>query len=126
MGRPRTPTAALELRGGFDNNPSRRLDRDNEPTPTDPVGKPPETLSEVGMIVWDELSTLGFWLTSADRHLLEIACELMAIFRVQGVDPKLIGPTTNVLSKLGFSPADRSKLKAPGAEKEKSAFADFK
>lgn len=125
MARPRTPTAALELRGAFTKNPDRGRDRANEPQPTDPVGMPPAHLSEMGAVVWDELSSNGFWLTNADRHLLEIACELMASFRIKGIDPKLIGATTNVLSKLGFSPADRSKIQAPGAGKAESPFQNF-
>ena len=126
MGRPRTPTATLELRGAFTKNPDRGRDRENEPQPTDPIGKPPGTMSETGMIVWDELAELGFWLTSADRPTFEIACELMARFRVGGIHEKLISPTINVLSKLGFNPAERSKIKAPDTKKKQSVFANFK
>lgn len=124
MGRPRTPTAALELRGAFTKDPARGRDRENEPQPTDPVGMPPVTLSELATPIWEELSVAGFWLTSADRLQLEIACELMAQFRIK-IDPKLVGPTINVLSKLGFSPADRSRIKAPDTKKADSPFAGF-
>jgi hypothetical protein len=39
MGRPRKPTAALELSGAFKRNPQRRRDRADEPEVEGPVGR---------------------------------------------------------------------------------------
>ena len=53
----------------------------------------------------------GFWLTSADRFLLEIAAVLMTMHRngEHKITPLLIG----VLGKLGFSPKDRGAMNLP-------------
>jgi hypothetical protein len=58
---------------------------------------------------------------------LEVAAKYLAMFRSGVAEPKHTAQLINVLNKLGFGPAERSKIKAPGA-KEKSAdpFADFK
>lgn len=130
MARPRKPTAALELAGAFDKDPKRGKAREGEPRPTGKVGPPPKTLIEDAAKVWVEMSREGFWLTSADEFLLEIAAKYMAYFRIGGNDTKVIGQLIAVLNKLGFSPADRSKINAPGQKKddedEPTGFAKFK
>ena len=70
----------------------------------------------------------GHWLTSADRFLLEIAAKYMAYFSNGGSDTKTIGQLITVLNKLGFGPAERSKIKAPaGKEDDKpKGFDEFK
>ena len=54
------------------------------------------------------MQTHGFWLTSADRFLLEIAAVLMTAHRAgeQKTTALLIG----LLGKLGFSPKERATL----------------
>lgn len=125
MARPRKPTAALELAGAFDRNPNRK--REDEPRPETPIGEPPEHLGEVGAAIWHEMVREGFWLTSADAFMLEIAVKYMTVFRSGVSDPKLVTPLINVLNKLGFGPAERSKIKAPGAKQksEENPFAEF-
>jgi hypothetical protein len=110
MARPRTPTATLELAGAFKKNPARKKARANEPVVDTPLGDPPESLHQVERIVWAEMAEEGHWLTGADRFLFEIAVRLMSMHR-----------------GLGFSPTERSKIKAPGSEAETPAdpFADF-
>lgn len=129
MARPRKPTAALELAGAFEKDPKRGKARENEPKPLGKIGTAPETLDENASAVWDEMAAEGFWLTSADRFQLEIAAKWMAYFRSGGSDTKAIGQLITVLNKLGFGPAERSKISAPAA-KDKSekpkGFAKFK
>jgi phage terminase small subunit len=129
MARPRKPTAALELTGAFSRNPKRGKARENEPRPLGKIGDPPETLAEDAAIVWEEMAAEGFWLTSADRFQLEIAAKYMAYFRIGGSDTKTIGQLIAVLNKLGFSPAERSKINGPKPAEEKESedpFAQFK
>lgn len=127
-GRPRKPTAALELSGAFKNHPKRGVERKNEPKPLGKIGPPPVTLEEDAAGVWNEMAAEGFWLTSADRFQLEIAAKNMAYFRIGGSDTKMIGQLITVLNKLGFSPAERSKINAPGAKEEDKpkGFDEFK
>ncbi|KAB0462403.1 hypothetical protein [Agrobacterium radiobacter] len=127
MARPRKPTAALELKGAFKKDPQRKDARENEPVPNGAIGAPPERLSEDEAALWLELAGYGFWLTNADRLMLEIAVKLMVLFRGNALDGGGISKLITALSKLGFSPSDRSKVQAPGAkEPEADPFADFK
>ena len=123
-GRPRKPTAVLELNGAYEKNPNRK--RPDEPMPQGKPGDSPTYLGEDGAAIWDEMVTAGFWLTDADRFLLEVAVKYLTMFRSGVSDPKLVSPLINVLNKLGFGPAERSKIKAPGAKPKESAFAKFK
>jgi hypothetical protein len=127
MARPRKPTAALELKGAFKKDPQRASARKGEPKPDAAVGDPPEKLSEDERGLWVELAGYGFWLTGADRLMLEIAVKLMVSFRAGTLDGGGISKLIAALAKLGFSPTDRSKVQAPGAkEPEADPFADFK
>lgn len=127
MARPRKPTAVLELKGAFKQNPSRGKARANEPAIAAEIGDPPDSLGDAERELWRELAVYGAWLTAGDRLLLEIACRLMVLFRTNALDGGGISKLITALSKLGFSPTDRSKVNAPGAkEPEDDPFADFK
>jgi hypothetical protein len=116
MARPRTPTALLELRGAFKNHPSRLKDRKYEPLVSTPLPEPPSRLNNQTASMWREMKARGFWLTSADKFLVEIAAILMAAYRgdrqKSGDTALLIG----LLGKIGFSPNDRVKLNLPQAK----------
>lgn len=123
MARPRKPTAVLELAGAFVKDPQRK--RVDEPVPTGTPGEAPDWLNEDAAALWDEMVAEGFWLTSADVFLLAIAARNMAYFRSGGTDTKTISQLITVLNKLGFGPAERSKIKAPGAKEDTNPFAEF-
>ena len=127
MARPRTPTAALELRGAFKQNPARKDARANEPVVDTPLGEPPESFHQVERLIWAEMAAEGHWLTGADRFLFEVAVRLMAMHRAGCLGDKNITKLIQALVRLGFAPTERSKIKAPGSEAEKPAdpFADF-
>jgi hypothetical protein len=113
MARPRIPTAVLELRGAFKNHPSRLKDRKYEPLVSTSLPEPPRRLKQSVKSTWSEIKTNGYWLTSADKYLVEIAATLMAAYRgdqqKSGGTALLIG----VLGKIGFAPKDRGKLNLP-------------
>jgi hypothetical protein len=102
-----TPTAVLELRGAFKNHPKQARERAGEPRPTEPLGDPPKRLKPVDKAAWREMQEHGFWLTSADQFMVEIAASLMAKQRGGTIDTPhalLVG----TLSKLGSGrPSDR-------------------
>lgn len=126
MGRPRTPTAILELKGAFKNHPGRRKDRVNEPIPIGSVGDPPEHLEPQTATLWRDLAAYGAWLTAADRLLLEVAVVLFARFRAAELDGSGISKLITALSKLGFTPTDRGRVQAPGAkEPAEDPYAEF-
>ncbi|WP_192925754.1 hypothetical protein [Sinorhizobium meliloti] len=115
------------MKGAFKKDPQRKTARKNEPRPNGPVGAAPEHFDAEEWKLWDELAGYGFWLTDADRLMLEIAVKLMALFRKSALDGGGISKLIGALAKLGFSPTDRSKVQAPGAkEPEADPFADFR
>ena len=128
MGRPRTPTSILELRGGFKNRPSRR--RDNEPKPTGDIGDPPKRLKTKDLkAAWREIVDIcppGV-LTNADRLHLEIICYLLTEFRENPRDfmASKLARLEAMLGKCGLTPADRSKISGLGTRKKKNAFDDL-
>jgi phage terminase small subunit len=133
MSRNRTPTVLLEGRGAFEHDPQRS--RDNEPIPSGPLGDPPARFNDVQRAVWIEVSEQAAEgvLTVCDRMLVEIYCTLVARHRGGVVDaegetqpPEILKASEynliiSILSRMGFTPADRSKLNVPSKEKEKAA-----
>jgi hypothetical protein len=103
MSRPRTPTAVLELRGAFKAHPERARERAGEPRPTEPLGEPPKRLKPADKAAWCEMRDHGFWLTSADQFMVEIAASLMAKHRGGTIDNPARSLLVSTLSKLGLA-----------------------
>ena len=72
---------ATELRGSFKKNPKRKLDRAVEPQPSERLGAPPTRLKAPEKAAWNEMRESGFWLTTADQFMVEIAAGLLAKHR---------------------------------------------
>jgi hypothetical protein len=103
----------LELRGAFKNHPSRLKERKYEPLVLTGLPDPPPRLDKRADSMWLEMKAKGFWLTSADKFLVEIAATLMAAYRddrLKSADTALL---IRVLGKFGFSPNERGKLNLP-------------
>jgi hypothetical protein len=113
MGRTRTPTAVLELRGAFKRNPDRLRARKNEPLVTTPLPEPSPGLPKPVKEAWLEMQSRGFWLTSADRFLVEIAATLLARYRFDQIKSGDVSLLIRLLGMIGFSPKDRSALNLP-------------
>jgi hypothetical protein len=113
MARPRMPTALLELRGGFKNRPSRRRARQYEPIVTTELPEPRPSLPKPVRLAWLEMQSRGFWLTSADRFLVEIAATLMARYRFGEIKSGDVSQLIGLLGKIGFGPKERSALNLP-------------
>jgi hypothetical protein len=58
----------------------------------------------------------GFWLTGADRFMLEVAAGLMVQHRAGTIENAARSLLISTLAKLGFGPSERSKTKAPGGK----------
>lgn len=133
MGRNRTPTDVLRLKGAFRKDPKRGRERANEPKPTGPLGKPPSGFDEIELEMWAELEDIcppGV-LKNADRWVVEIACKLMAKVREDGIGGKRgasvgeLSQLNNCLIRLGMTPADRSKIKVDPDKEESNPFEEL-
>jgi hypothetical protein len=113
MARPRTPTAVLELRGAFKNHPSRLKERNYEPLVTTALPAPPRYVASATAAMWLEMKSRGYWLTSADRFLVEIAARFMADYRADKLKSADTSLLIGLLGKIGFSPNERGKLNLP-------------
>jgi hypothetical protein len=113
MAKPRMPTALLELRGGFKNRPSRLRARQYEPIVTTALPEPPPNLPKPVKSAWLEMRERGFWLTSADRFLVEIAASLLARCRSDEIKLGDVSLLIGLLGKIGFSPKERGSMNLP-------------
>lgn len=135
-GRPRTPTAVLELKGAFLKDPQRKKGRAREPKPNGPIGKAPASFrypscdaktSKVLIALWDELVNMAppKVLAKSDRWALEIACRLMnkaRSGRIHGGEHSIL---RSYLMSMGLTPADRSRVQVAEDEKPEDEWSEF-
>lgn len=125
MPRPRTPTNVLDLRGSFNKHPERK--RKGEPVPEGNLGECPSRLEGLEREAWSELveQVPAGVLTSADRWSAELTCKLMAkIWKGENTGADM-GHLIKLLSQLGMTPADRSKISLE-PKKPANEFEEFK
>src|SRR5947199_10021369 len=119
MGRQRTPTNLLALRGAFKHDPQRRAERLSEPQLTGPLGTPPAYFTPALDEIWGELTGIippGV-LGNADRWLVEVACQLMLKFHTLGLIPGVgmtgyeLNQAASCLDRMCMLPHDRSRFR---------------
>lgn len=121
MAPPRLPVAKADVTGAAAKNPGRHANR-NDPS-TVPLGKPSTFLDEHGAAAWEGFKLELPWLMESDRAMVEV-CSLIRGELMAGKD---VGVTRlsmyqSTLSKLGASPADRSKISVPEEEDDDEFF----
>lgn len=113
----RTPLAKAQIMGADRKNPQRYRGR-NDPA-CSPIGDPSAFLNDDQRAAWDMFVAEIPWLTAADRPLLELASVLRAGFladTMTGINRMQV--YSSVLSKLGATPVDRSRIGIPQDEEE--------
>lgn len=120
MARARTPIAKAEVSGAATHDPQRFKDRGG-PKRTRPVGTPYATMTEAEIAYWDELVRELPWLHSGHRLLLRMACRLSARLDEGDVGVEAIKALSSLLSKLGATPVDESKVSHGSDEEEDPA-----
>jgi phage terminase small subunit len=99
----------LRLEGGW--RADRHADRDRAPAGVGKLGAPPKHLSPDAKRAWREIAKAAPWCTGSDGPLVEVTARLLAELR--GPEPMVtsrIGALISALSRLGLSPADRSRI----------------
>ncbi|GAB4533082.1 MAG: hypothetical protein Kow00133_21150 [Amphiplicatus sp.] len=125
MPKPRTPTKILELKGAFRKDPQRRrVDPKVEPG----LGPPPDYFEAHEREIWREIeaSAPEGVLARSDRLCVEMLVGLVAKLRAR--EPMKAAERAFMLStltRLGCTPADRSRVAEPKREEETGDLFDF-
>jgi hypothetical protein len=118
----RLPLAKAEASGAALKNPARFRDR-KAPKATRPLGKPYAGMTEIEVRYWHEFDTELPWLHSGHRVLVRAACRLSARFDTEEeVGVSAIQALSAILSKLGATPVDETKITQPDDDDEPDEF----
>lgn len=112
MANPRLPAMKADVSGAAMKNPQRHKDR-KAPKGTRPLGQPYARMSEDQCAAWEEFRDELPWLNSSHRTLLRLACILTCRLDEADVGVNQIQTLSAILSKLGATPVDETKVSAP-------------
>jgi hypothetical protein len=112
MSRPRLPQAKAEVSGSAVINPGRFKDR-KAPKGTRPVGEPYARMTPDQQEAWREMVDEMPWLNSSHRRLLRLASILSVRLDEADVGVNQIQTLSAILSKLGATPTDETKVRVP-------------
>ena len=124
MARPRLPQAKAEVSGAALKNPGTFKIR-KVPKGTRPLGQPYARMSEDQCAAWEQFRDELPWLNSSHRTLLRLACILTCRLDQADVGVNQIQTLSAILSKLGATPVDETKVSVPDGEDEDPADAFF-
>ncbi len=130
MPRRRTDTNVLRLRGAVRKNPARYVDRQQEPVPQRPLGLPLNGMTVAEITAWNDVvdACEPGVLWRRDRLVVETAARILAMVRTDGiknVSPALVSRLEALLSKMGLTPSDASRVRAV-LPVEPNEFDDFR
>jgi hypothetical protein len=116
MANPRTPAAKAAVSGAAAKNPKRHKDR-KAPKKPKAVGQPYKGMTKPQIAVWREQAENMPWLHAGHRLLLRQVCILAARMET---DPDMgvsaLQALGSLLSKLGATPVDETKVNHGGDE----------
>lgn len=119
MPKPRLPAKKAEVSGAAVINAGRFKDRK---TPkARPLGQPYAKMNEAQSEAWAEFADELPWLTAAHRPLLRIACILRVAMDEPDVGVNKIQTYSAILSKLGATPVDETKVQHGDGDEEDPA-----
>lgn len=117
MAKPRTPKAKAEVSGAAIHDPQRFKER-SSPKRVRPLGDPYLQMTDKQKIAWEELSYEMPWLNSSHRTIVRLACMWMAKMDEDDFGVSATQALSSILSKLGATPADESKINHDTGEDE--------
>ena len=117
MGNPRIPAAKARVSGADVAHPGRHKAR-SEPKVSE-LGEPSAFLNKSGIKAWVAFKREMPWLGESDRALVEIASSVRGrLLSGEDVGITALSMLQAILSKMGGSPADRTKVSVPDGEEE--------
>lgn len=127
----RMPTSMLALTGTLAHNKGRYANRADEPDGSQPFPTdPPDHLTDHQKQCWRELVDLAHpgTLCRSDAILMEHGAMILAELRARRwvVGPQLLLRLEVFLSKMGMTPADRSRIRAPKRKNGPDPLDEFK
>jgi len=117
MPRQRTPKAKAVVSGAAAKNAARFKDRKG-PKGTRPLGEPYSTMTAEQKTAWAEIQYEMPWLTSSDRIMVRLACSWIARMEEDDLGVAASSALASILSKLGATPVDVSKVNHGDSEEE--------
>ena len=132
MGRNRISTATQEAKGAFRKDPQRKSLRSDlgpdgkyKPLCTSPIGAAPKYFKGRRLAAWDEFigEIPEGVLNGSHRKILELACDLVQKQRAGKISGTERGQLIQILSRLGMTPVDQSKIVA--RQEKQNEFAEF-
>jgi hypothetical protein len=120
MGRVKTPTNVLEMRGSFRKHPERKRARKDEPQNLPPLGAVPEALDDVHKAAWRDIvrTVPAGVLTVSDELSVETAARLLVRVRKGDAGAGIFGQLRAFMAAFGLTPSDRVKLIVPKPTKQ--------
>lgn len=120
MSNPRQPAMKAIVSGAAQKNPARHADRKLDKR-TRPIGEPYAKMTPEQREAWEEFKSELPWLNSSHRALLRLACILRVRMDDADVGVNQIQTYSSILSKLGATPVDETKVSIPDGEDEDPA-----
>ena len=121
MPNPRTPAAKAKATGANVAHPGRHASR-SEPKGK-PLGDAAEFLDEFGKRAWEGFKRELPWLMESDRAVMEVCAQVRGLLLAgEEVGVTKLSMYQSMLSKLGATPADRTRIDAPDDEEEDEFF----
>lgn len=117
MPRQRTPKAKAEVTGAAAKNAARFKDRKG-PKVTRGLGEPYAAMTDEQKKAWAEIQYEMPWLTSSDRIMVRLACSWIARMEKDDLGVAASSALASILSKLGATPVDISKVTHAGDEED--------
>jgi hypothetical protein len=112
MAMPRTPLAKAKATGSSLKQPGRFANR-REPRLTAPLGNAPSDFDETELLIWECFKREIPWLLETDRLLIEVATKLRKKVWDNTFAVSHINSLHVIMSKLGATPTDRTKVYQP-------------
>lgn len=115
MARLRLPQAKAEVSGASLVNAGRFKDR-KAPTGTRPIGEPYVRMTPEQQEAWGEMVSEMPWLNSSHRRLLRVASIISARLDDPNIGINQLQTLSAVLSKLGATPVDETRVSVPDGD----------